>query len=71
MRHANPNLYSFNDTPIPKNNITAKEIWENDKKKQEYIESQGIKVVRIWESEYKSKDFDINKFIKEKMEIKI
>ena len=71
MWHANPSIYLPTDHPNPYSDLTAQEIWENDKKKQKYLESQGIRVVRIWESEYKSKDFDINKFIAERMGISI
>lgn len=70
--HANPKTFSENDYPHPFNkNLTAKEIWEKDKIRQDFIESQGIKVIRIWESEYKAKDFDIHKFIKERMGIEL
>lgn len=67
--HANPNKYNENDQPNPFNNFTAKEIWENDKQKQKIIENKGIKVIRIWESEYCNKNFDIKNFIKEKLKI--
>ena len=71
MWHANPTKYKPTDYPNPYSNLSAQEIWEADKRKQEYLESQGIKVVRIWESEYKSKDFNIHKFIRERMGLKI
>lgn len=69
--HANPSKYKAEDRPCPYSEATAKEIWEKDKIRQDFIESQGIKVVRIWESEYTSKDFDIHKFIKERMGIEL
>lgn len=69
--HANPIIYKPNDIPVPYSNLTAQEIWQQDKERQQFIESQGIKLVRIWESEYSSKEFDLDKFIKEKMGIEL
>lgn len=69
--HANPNKFKASDKPSPFSDKTAQEIWSHDKQRQEFIESQGIKVVRIWESEYKSKKFDINEFITKLMGIEL
>lgn len=69
--HANPLKYKPEDKPSNYLEDTAEEIWKRDKERQAFIESQGIKVVRIWESEYKAKDFDIHKFIKERMGIEL
>jgi len=33
--------------------MTAKQIWDFDKKKISYIESIGYEVLVIWESDYK------------------
>lgn len=69
--HANPLKYKAKDKPCPYSEDTAEEIWERDKIRHNFIESKGIKVIRIWESEYKSKDFDIHKFIKDRMGIEL
>lgn len=64
--HANPNKYAPTDKPFKfLEDITAQQIWEADKRKQSIVESQGIRVIRIWESDYHSKDFDINKLVDE------
>jgi hypothetical protein len=68
--HANPNNFNKDDKPVPFSDMTAEEIWNHDKERQKFIESQGIRVVRIWESEYNDKNFDINKFISNKLKIK-
>jgi hypothetical protein len=68
--HANPNKFNKNDKPVPFSDMTGEEIWNHDKERQKFVESQGIRVVRIWESEYNDKNFDINKFISDKLKIK-
>lgn len=49
--HANPALYNSSDIlnfyGIYK---IAQEIWNHDKKRKEYIERQGIKVITIWDN---------------------
>lgn len=69
--HANPSKFKASDKPSPFSNKTAEEIWLRDKQRQDFIESQGIKVVRIWESEYKAKDFNINEFITKRIGIEL
>lgn len=61
--HGNPILYKPDDHPYPRDlQITAKELWERDKKRNDFIESQGYKKLIIWEYEYKhNKDATINK----------
>jgi hypothetical protein len=50
--HCNPMKYNEEFThPIIK--IKAKEIWEKDSLKNEWITQRGYKVLTIWESEYK------------------
>lgn len=49
--HANPNMYNEFDTPIPKSNITAKEIWEKDSEKiTTILNERNIKTIVIWEN---------------------
>ena len=70
--HANPKKFKETDCPNPfDKKLTAKEIWNKDLVKQKIIESNGIKVIRIWESEYLDKNFDINKFIEDKLKIEL
>jgi very-short-patch-repair endonuclease len=50
--HANPSKYSANDTlNFPNRPRTAMEIWESDRKRQQEIESFGVVVKRIFQSE--------------------
>ena len=32
--------------------IAAKDIWNNDKRKKEHVESFGYKIIYIWQSDY-------------------
>lgn len=52
--HANPNKFSYKNI-FTRNNqkMTAQQIWDNDKTKIEVAESQGYKVLTIWESDWK------------------
>lgn len=51
--HANPKIY--NEFWINKNNkLTALQIWERDRRKLEFAESKGYKVLTIWESDWKN-----------------
>jgi hypothetical protein len=63
--HANPNLYKPDTIfQFPKNSLTSEEIWEMDKYKKEIAESQGYKVVYIWENFIKkSNDGEILQYI--------
>lgn len=50
--HANPEIYKPDDEIIlPGNSYLAKEKWEYDKIRKEYLESLGYKVFIIWESD--------------------
>ncbi len=52
--HCNPKIYKPNDiVNYPQGNIKAKEKWESDKRKKEYAEKFGYKVVTVWESDIK------------------
>lgn len=52
--HANPDHFSPDDLIGPKKK-SARQIWENDRKKEDRIRSHGYKVMRIWASSLKSK----------------
>jgi very-short-patch-repair endonuclease len=58
--HANPEKYD--ETFVNKTTgKTAEEIWESDKRKIEFLESEGYKVKIIWESDWmKKKDRKYN-----------
>lgn len=50
--HANPCMYSEDDTPIPYSELTSREIWDRDKRKKETIESErNMIIIYIWESD--------------------
>jgi len=61
--HANPKLYKENDHPNPYcKELTAKEIWKNDKIRYEILKKErNIDTLIIWESDYKT--LNINKFV--------
>lgn len=63
--HGNPKYYKSGDTiKFPNNKeITVDMLWENDKKRKEYLESIGIKTIVIWESE--AKNINIENFLKQ------
>lgn len=51
--HANPMFYSENDHPNPFcPELTAKEIWERDRGREDYILSLDGMLVSIWEYDY-------------------
>lgn len=52
--HANPEQFLPDDLIGPKK-TSARQIWENDRKKEDRIKSHGHKVMRIWASSLKSK----------------
>lgn len=61
--HANPNIYQAGDRCFPMNkNITAQDIWCKDREKINNLETNGIRVLVVWESEY-NKGFDIKKWL--------
>ena len=52
--HANPSLHNENELIHYKfGNIYAKDIWDKDKKKIEYVNSLGYKTLVMWESDMK------------------
>jgi len=51
--HANPELFTETDTPNPYNkDLTAKEIWEFDKMKNDFITKNGYNLKIVWEADY-------------------
>ena len=67
--HANPSKYKENDIfKFPKNELTAKDVWEIDKYKKQIAESNGYVVIYLWESEInKMNDGEILQYIKDKI----
>ena len=54
--HANPKIYSSNDTPHPyhkEKKYSAEKIWEKDKKKIDLANENGYQVLTIWDSDYR------------------
>ena len=66
MFHANPYVFKETDKPNPyKKELTAKEIWEQDKIKIDIVKNKSYDVFIIWENDYKiSKEQEINKCLK-------
>lgn len=64
--HMNPTMYSENDpAPFCKDGTrTAKDIWDFDDHRKQVIESQGFKVLTVWEYDYlHDKENTINKCV--------
>ena len=63
--HANPKYFRETDFPNPKDkSLSAKKIWEDEKRKIDFIESKGFKVLVVWDSDYlKDKQQVINECI--------
>lgn len=59
--HANPEKYNGNDTPIPKSDITASEIWEKDLHRNKTIEKENnISFIIVWEGNLPSNEELLN-----------
>ena len=62
--HGNPNLFIASDKCFPMDkNITAKNLWDLDKKKIDALQSIGVNVLVIWENEYDN-GLNIKKWLK-------
>jgi len=48
--HANPKMFKAED--IVHHNLTAKQIWDNDKKRINILKNNGFNVSIIWQKEY-------------------
>ena len=67
MYHGNPKKYKSGDYPHPfRKNITAQEMWDKDKRKNDLAISKGFEILVIWDSEYRwgNREEIINKCIK-------
>lgn len=64
--HANPDIFKPTDTPNPFNSDTAEVIRIRDEERYKtLLDECGIKTIVLWESEYKNKEFKIEKFLKD------
>jgi len=63
--HCDPRFYK-EDYINKKKNLTAKQIWEYDNRRKEFLEKIGYKVLTIWEYDFK---LDKEKVIKNIMEL--
>jgi very-short-patch-repair endonuclease len=59
--HCNPKLYKEDYSPYPR--TTAKEIWKEDEERIHYLESQGYKVLVVWEDDYKNNQEEVKRKI--------
>lgn len=50
--HANPLIYEAEDKPNPYTDLTSKDIWENDEKKNSKAIKNGYNILVIWERDY-------------------
>ena len=68
--HGDPRIFKENDCPNPHNKtLTAKEIWENDNNRYKLLkEIRNINTIVIWENDYYN-GINIEKFIKETLNI--
>ena len=64
--HLNPNMYKETDTRFF-DNISAKEIWENDRNKNLFLCNKGFRVKVVWEEEYVNNKELIVNIIKEEI----
>jgi DNA mismatch endonuclease (patch repair protein) len=63
--HCNPNKYA-NDFFHKSKKMTAQQIWDNDKKKNETSSELGYKMIRVWESDiYKDINLCVNNIEKQ------
>lgn len=70
--HADPRFFNKNDYPNPHNKVlTAKVIWENDNNRYKKLkEYRNIDTIVVWEYDYNN-GIDVQKFIKEKLNISL
>lgn len=53
--HANPNFFTESDNPNPfDTKLTAKEIWDYDKRKLDLLIKNNYNIIIIWEHDYKN-----------------
>ena len=70
--HADPRFFDENDYPNPHNKVlTSKVIWENDNNRYKKLkEYRNIDTIVVWEYDYNN-GIDVQKFIKEKLNISL
>lgn len=70
--HADPRFFNENDYPNPHNKaLTSKAIWENDNNRYKKLkEYRNIDTIVVWEYDYNN-GIDVQKFIKEKLNISL
>ena len=70
--HADPRFFNENDYPNPHNKVlTSKVIWENDNNRYKKLkEYRNIDTIVVWEYDYNN-GIDVQKFIKEKLNISL
>lgn len=70
--HADPRFFTENDYPNPHNKVlTSKVIWENDNNRYKKLkEYRNIDTIVVWEYDYNN-GIDVQKFIKEKLNISL
>lgn len=70
--HADPRFFTKNDCPNPHNKtLTAKKIWESDNNRYKKLkEYRNINTIVVWEYDYNN-GIDVQKFIKEQLNISL
>ena len=66
--HANPKKYKSEDTPFPLDSgLNAKDIWEKDRIKNDFLRTKLNKLIIIWEDDLNKDGIDktVDKIIKE------
>ena len=65
--HADPRFYKADDVinPFNSNNpLTAKQIWDKDKERYDTLKKLGISTIVVWETDYRSPEFNVTEFMK-------
>jgi len=57
--HGNPSMFSITDKPNPFNNLTCKEIYEQDDMRKLTFEKHGYTYICVWENDYKNNKKEI------------
>jgi len=66
--HCNPNQWKAEDiNPVIRK--SAKDIWEKDQRKIDFLKTKGYKVYTLWETDLKKKNFSIEKFLAETLNL--
>ena len=47
--HADPKVYI--DSDIVHHNLTAKNIWDRDQERKEFLENLGLKIIYLWQND--------------------